>query len=289
MQATKTIKLIVDNAGDKRPPRPETKRPEEEPDHWPLAGLSLSSVLQVIAMDQQTCLVEVHKGAGGPAGGAFYFIAGELCDAECGDLDGEEAAMEMLSWKNPRFAMGLLPDAASVVNKIDRSLMLLLLESSRRGDEKETACSHAGEAPVNSAPGGQRDAEGAPDSFAARSGRLIESLKKDMGPALVSTAVTDIAGNVLSGWNADPEAARLFHELDSLFRQRNPGGSPLESVRYYLVDVERNRTIFSLLLEGHNWGTVFNNEKLKLGLFLHAIAPGMIRSFEDAVASGKKG
>lgn len=74
-----------------------------------LAGFSVSSLIQMLQNDSQTTVVEV-KGTG-LQNGTIYFHNGEngeVVDASCGSLKGDEAALEMIGWD------WLAPAAASI-------------------------------------------------------------------------------------------------------------------------------------------------------------------------------
>ena len=58
-------------------------------------GVSVVSFLDMINMEQISCLFEIQS-PGKPAG-VLYFKDGVLYDAECGDKDGEAAALELIA------------------------------------------------------------------------------------------------------------------------------------------------------------------------------------------------
>jgi hypothetical protein len=62
-------------------------------------------------------------------------VEGVLYNAVCGNLDGEEAAMEMITWDKVRININNNVKASEIVKKIDKGLLALLMESSRRRDE----------------------------------------------------------------------------------------------------------------------------------------------------------
>ena len=124
------IKLVVTNNGMSEG---ESENLKAESHVSPIVGLSVGSFIQLISMDQQTCLVEVHHNANGR--GTFYFVEGTLYNAVCGNLEGEEAAMEMITWEKVRININNTIDANEIVKKIEKGLMSLLMESSRRKDE----------------------------------------------------------------------------------------------------------------------------------------------------------
>ena len=96
-----------------------------------VTGISVSSFLQLIEMEEKTCLLEVH---GKDKKGLFYFDQGTLYDAVCGSLLGEEAAIEMVMWNHVRLSFKNLPDK-KIMRRINSELMPILMEASRRKDE----------------------------------------------------------------------------------------------------------------------------------------------------------
>ena len=66
-------------------------------------GISLLSILDLIQMEETTCMFEVEAPTG--PSGVMYFKDGILYDATCGDLTGEAAALELISgeFANYRF------------------------------------------------------------------------------------------------------------------------------------------------------------------------------------------
>jgi hypothetical protein len=132
----KNMKLVVRN--DTIPDQDILKlryASKDETQDWPMIGLSVGSFIQLISMDQQTCLVEVHHSEN--KRGIFYFIEGDLYNAKCGDLEGEEAAIEMISWEEAKININNNANMNGVVRKIEKALLSLLMESSRRRDEAE--------------------------------------------------------------------------------------------------------------------------------------------------------
>ncbi len=97
-----------------------------------LSGISIMSFLQMIEMEQKTCLFEVES-PGAPKG-FFYFKGGELYHAVCGDLKGTEAAIKMIQMENPTINFKKSPNR-SIPKGIDMKLTALILEAVRRKDE----------------------------------------------------------------------------------------------------------------------------------------------------------
>ena len=96
------------------------------------AGVSVSSLLQLVAMEAKTSLLEIDYDR--RTKGVFYFDRGVVQDALCGELKGEDAAFEMIGWDHVSFRFKSLP-AEGVKQRIHRELISLLIEGARRKDE----------------------------------------------------------------------------------------------------------------------------------------------------------
>ena len=107
-----------------------------------ITGVSLSSFVQLLELDKKTCTLTVRSGK---HQGNMYFKNGDLLDADTDDLSGTDAAFEIVSWKNVEI---VLANSCKITEpKISESLGFILLEGSRRQDEKNTpAASPAGQA-----------------------------------------------------------------------------------------------------------------------------------------------
>ena len=99
-------------------------------------SISLSSFLQLIEMEQKTCLLEVNSQ--GNNKGFFYFNKGILYDAFSGDLKGEKAALEMITWNKAQINFQKLP-MKNIRKQIETGLISLLMEASRLKDESSAA------------------------------------------------------------------------------------------------------------------------------------------------------
>lgn len=97
-----------------------------------ITGISIGNFLQMIELEQKTCLCEVES-TGNPKG-FFYFNGGELHHAVYGDLKGEDAAIKMIQIDNPTISFRKVPDRP-ITRKINRELTGLLLEAMKQKDE----------------------------------------------------------------------------------------------------------------------------------------------------------
>jgi transcriptional regulator with GAF, ATPase, and Fis domain len=97
-----------------------------------LTCISVSNFLQLINMEEKTCLVEVHGE--GQERGFLFFHQGELYDAILGNLKGEPACYEMIAWDNVQLYLKDLPKKKTK-RRIKKKILSLVLEGLRLKDE----------------------------------------------------------------------------------------------------------------------------------------------------------
>jgi hypothetical protein len=96
-----------------------------------LKGISIASFLQMIEMEQKTCLLEIDTPHGK---GFFYFHEGELYDAIWDHLKGLEAALTMIPKENVKIRFRN-PPKRKVKRRINIRLMALIMEAMRNKDD----------------------------------------------------------------------------------------------------------------------------------------------------------
>ncbi len=95
-----------------------------------LSGISLSGALQLLHLEQRSCTVTVRKKG---QVGTFELQDGVLTHASVGGLKGEEAAIQILTWRHPDLeVVGL---ATSPFHTVSQPLEGLLMEAARQHDE----------------------------------------------------------------------------------------------------------------------------------------------------------
>jgi len=99
-----------------------------------IKGIAVSSFLQMIEMEEKTCLFEVHSPSKGK--GLFYFQKGILHNALYGDLKGEEAAYELIAMDKAEIRFRNLPKK-KFARRIKQELMGLIMEATRRKKESD--------------------------------------------------------------------------------------------------------------------------------------------------------
>ncbi len=101
-----------------------------------LTGISVSSFLQIINMEKKTCFFEISSMD--KRTGLFYFKEGIPYDALCDDLEGEVAAIEMISWDYVEFRFKSLPKE-DVKQRINENLTSLIIEGAKIKDAIKAA------------------------------------------------------------------------------------------------------------------------------------------------------
>jgi CheY-like chemotaxis protein len=95
-------------------------------------GISVISFLQMIHLEQKTCLFEVDIPNQGT--GVFYFERGVLYNAVFGKLKGDAAAIELISGDKGKFRFKHLPDK-KIAKRIQMSLQEIIAEAMSRKEE----------------------------------------------------------------------------------------------------------------------------------------------------------
>lgn len=99
-----------------------------------LDGLSVAGFLQLIEMNQKSCIVEATNPR--KETGRFFFVKGKLLDAQYEDLPADQAAISMINWENSKLRIKSLPDEEPA-KRIGFGLKTLILESARHKDEHQ--------------------------------------------------------------------------------------------------------------------------------------------------------
>ncbi len=97
-----------------------------------LRGISVANFLQMIELEQKTCLLEVTSIQGEK--GVFYLENGEMYDAVFRNLKGEDAAFELIALEEACICFGDLPEQP-IARRINTNLMGLIMEALKRKDE----------------------------------------------------------------------------------------------------------------------------------------------------------
>ncbi len=101
-----------------------------------LSGISIANFLQMVVMEQKTCLCEITSPSNPK--GFFYFQGGILHHAVCGDMKGEEAALKMIQMEDATISFKKAPER-KIPRRIEKEVMALIVEGMRLKDESAPA------------------------------------------------------------------------------------------------------------------------------------------------------
>jgi len=215
--------------------------------------------------------------------GCFYIVGGNLYNAVCGDKGGDDAAMEMIAWENVRLNIKQILNASGIERKIEKNLMLLLMESTRRRDEAADLKISQEQAIIEEAEDSEEEELLVHDTERAKLEACLKILTKDMGVAFISGSIINISkGKMLASFNIKPEYAYVFKRITDYFKNAFANGSLGGGLGdHYIVDLKGNKTLVVLILGDYQWDIVIDNVKCTLGLFQNIIMPKVIKTFNE--------
>ena len=99
-------------------------------------GISIASFMQMIEMEQKTCLFEVESPNDGK--GYFYFEDGILYDAVYGDNKGLDAALKLIPLEDAKIRFkNVSKSKRKIARRIKDDLMSVIMEAMRLKDEAD--------------------------------------------------------------------------------------------------------------------------------------------------------
>lgn len=104
---------------------------QQEGKEGAVAGFSLANFLQLLSLEEKTCLLNVRNDR---IDGYIYLDQGEIAAAVAGTIKGEEALFILLACENVRIIFKKLP-LKKIAKVINKPLMSLLMEGMSRIDE----------------------------------------------------------------------------------------------------------------------------------------------------------
>lgn len=197
-----------------------------------ISGISLASLLQLIEMEQKTCLLEVHSTIDNQVG-AIYIKDGSLYSALFGKATGEEAIYQMMELSDVRIEFKKPPPRKNIKKQIQKSLMALLMEGSRRLDEQlddETAV-EVGAGDIDSSRETANPQNNEPVSVEAEPSGSFNLIKGETKMEQVKEALERFKG--IDGI----QAVGVFTPQGEMAAEFNPGGVKLRELGALANDV----------------------------------------------------
>jgi hypothetical protein len=259
--------------------------------HGHVRGFTLSTFIQTIAMDRMTCTLLIRVGQ---RVGRAFFREGDLLDATTDTLSGRAAALEIFSWAEPEIE--ILGGCRVKERSIDQSLNELLMESCRVRDEREAVSRRSnGSAPQGDVPRQDDQADAIREKLmlpleeesqmnVQKLNEAIETLKSDLGPALIATdIITNADGQSIAGYNSQPKAAALFCQMTRyMVGALKDAGFPGLG-KYYMVHLQNNFVVTVIPMGDFQWGVLVDLGKTTQGLLLNVVLPKALAVYEQAV------
>jgi YesN/AraC family two-component response regulator len=244
-----------------------------------IEGVTLASFLQLIWMEKMTCTLLVKSTENS---GTLSVLSGELKNAKTKNLDGLDAAMEILDWEN--VAIELDENYAADGETIKISIEELLLESFRRKDERNVEPLIEYESLDSSEQINIFEKED--NMNVSKLNNSIEILKESLGGALLAADIFGTADmQSVTGFNSNPAACALFGQIiTSTNRALKDSGFPVLG-KYCLFDLVDAKMVVLIPMGDFIWGMLIDGKKAQLGLLLNIALPKAIAAFEDAITS----
>ncbi len=243
--------------------------------HYFTKVLSLCSFLETLEREKKTCTVSIRSGG---KMGYLYFFNGVLIDGETGDIAGAQAVYEIVAWEAAEVEMNGKRRRKEA--PIDTPLNFIVKEEQYR----HARLREEGETPK------KRDSKSSSKTKEAKMNiskleKAMELLKKDMGDALLATGIVSRAdARIIVDYNAHPKTSILFSQFTKYLKRILADCKMPLLGKYYLIDLEGNKSIIALPLNDYEWGIIIDLNKVTLGLFLNVTLPRILKAFEDAVA-----
>ncbi|MDM8544165.1 response regulator [Desulfococcaceae bacterium HSG9] len=117
-------------------------------------GITIASFIQLVELEQKTCMIEVYTPSNNELG-SLFFKDGVLFDAACGTIRGEEAAIRIIAIDNALIRFKKISHR-QIEKRINVESISLILEAIRRKDELNDI-SHNVLADFNRIDGGNRN------------------------------------------------------------------------------------------------------------------------------------
>jgi len=256
-------------------------------------GISLTSFIQVLGFENETCLLNVRSGE---KSGYLCFNNGVIIDAGCRDIRGEEAAYEIITWKDVEIE--IKKKFPKLDTTIDMSINQLLIEVHRRMDESQLKKKDSFIFPASF------DSIKAEDdsNFVDSGGYLhlgkennmnikkiheaVKLLKEDLGEGLLATDIfTTVDGQSIDGLNSQAKACAMFSRLVmQVNKTLKESGFPLLG-QYIMLDLADKKRVVIIPLGDYSWGILVDGTITPLGLLLNIALPKVIDAFEDALTN----
>lgn len=245
-----------------------------------ISGLSAAAIMQVLEMEKRTGIMTIKIKN---RNGRIFFQEGKVVDIEVDGASGEEALAGFLdpTIENIRISIEYLDHHRQ--KRMNKSFTQVILNTSRLNDEKKK---YNQEDTVKSKPGKQWQLEKEPEIEHRQLHSLVENLKKELGDALVSTAIWTVpTGRLVAGYNTQERVSHAFNQLTLLAREALSEAKYPGLGKYFIFDLKDGKTSFTIPLGQYSWGMLIDSRQVPPESLLKELLPKQIANFQAAIAS----
>ncbi len=245
-----------------------------------ISGLSVPAIMQILEMEKRTGIMNIKIKN---RNGRIFFQQGKVVDIEANGISGEEALAGFLdpTFENTQISIEYLDHNRK--KKMSKSFTQVILNTSRLADEKNL---YNEEDTVKSKPGKHWQLEKELEIERRKLNSLIENLKKELGDALISTAIWTVpTGRFVAGYNSREIVSHAFNQItllahEALTLAKYPGLG-----KYYIFDLKDGKTSITIPLGEYSWGMLIESQQVPLEFLLKETLPKQITAFEETIAS----
>jgi DNA-binding response OmpR family regulator len=247
-----------------------------------ITGMSLAAILQVLEMEQRTGVISIKTDK---KSGRIFFKKGMVVDIDAEGLTPEEALGELLDQTNKDQSISIEYLEHRRKERINKSLTEILLEASRILDEDKKEDKKIESKDEVILPKNESDKkEGKIEN--QKVSNLIDRVKEELGEALLSAQVWTLSdGEILGGYNQQAEVSDLFSQITLYINEALNTAEFPQLGKYYVFNLDGKKISVTIPLGEYFCSMLIDSKKTPLGLLLKVVLPGVIASFEEAIAS----
>lgn len=247
--------------------------------HYFTKVLSLCTFLQTLEREAKTCKVSIRSKN---KIGYLYFFNGVLIDGDTGETHGAEAVYNIVSWENAEIE--IVSEDPKESRKINTPLNFIIEEELHRRtymaeEQRDSAAKNKDlgkDTNVN-----QEEVKMNQEKIR----EAIDILKKDMEGALVNTGIVSrLDGRIILEHNIHPKTGVFFKQLTAFLARMLSECSLPEMGKYYLIDLEGNKSLIAIPHMNYIWGITLDLSKVAMGLFLNVTLPKILKAFDEAIS-----
>lgn len=251
---------------------------EEEGVSGTLDSIDLTSLLQMINLEKKSLTVKIKIDE---KQGFLYFKKGEIIHAEFDNLEGEQAALCLITMNKGRFS--LMETTKKPKQTVNVPFAVLLLNTMKKIDENTKSLKEkCKEDEIFLKENNTKKKE--EKMNIKKLNQTIEVLKGDMGEGLIATDIYGKSdGQSIVGFNSNPQACAFFNRItDYMVNALKESGFPGLG-RYYILDLADGKIIVVISLGEYQWNMLVDRSKVQLGLLLNVIMPKITDAFEQSM------